>query len=73
MKKFVYQVANFEFVDTTAFGSGWAQAKEKASELHAPIFRLVIKEGCEPRQEVFYKGGLFNSVEFMRDDNVKVF
>ena len=72
MTKFVYQVKESEFVDTEAFGEAWAQAKKKAAELHCPIFRLVIK-GEKIRQEVYYNGGLFNSVKFMREDNVKVF
>jgi len=72
MKKFVYQVKGFEFVDNTAFGSAWQDAKAKAIELHCPIFRLVI-EGESVKQQVFYKGGLFNSIEYMRADNVKVF
>ena len=66
MKKFVFQVKGFEFVDTAAFGTAWEQAKAKATELHAPIFRLVIK-GDNVRQEVYYKGGVFNSIEFMGD------
>ena len=42
MKKFVYQVAGWEFVDTVAFGEAWREAKFKASQLHEPIYRLVI-------------------------------
>lgn len=72
MRKFVYQVKEFEFVDTDAFGIAWEQAKAKATELHAPIFRLVIKDD-KVRQEVYYNGGLFNSIKFMREDNVKIF
>lgn len=72
MKKFVYQVKGFEFEDNTAFGTAWAAAKAKATELHAPIFRLIIK-GDKVQQQVYYTGGLFNSIEFMRDDNVKIF
>ena len=58
MKKFVYQVANYEFVDTEAFGKAWQEAKAKAAKLNAPIYRLVIK-GENVRQEVFTKGGCF--------------
>jgi len=72
MKKFVYQVKGFEFVDTDAFGIAWEQAKAKAAELHCPIFRLVIKDD-KVRQEVYYNGGLFNSIKFMSENNVKVF
>ena len=42
MKKFVYQVAAWEFVDSVAFGQAWQDAKVKAAELGAPIYRLVI-------------------------------
>ena len=72
MKKFIYYVKGFEFEDSEAFGKAWAQAKAKATELHCPIFREVIK-GEKVKQQVFYKGGLFNSIEFMSDDKVKVF
>lgn len=73
MKKFIYQVKGFEFEDDTAFGTAWEQAKAKATELHCPIFRKVIKWEVSIQQQVFYKGGLFNSIEFMREDNVKIF
>lgn len=73
MKKFIYQVKGFEFEDSTAFGTAWAQAKVKATELHCPIFRQVIKTDGSIRQQVYYNGGCFNSVEFMREDNVKIF
>ena len=72
MKKFVYMVKGIEFVDTEAFGQAWEQAKAKATELHCPIFRQIIKNN-EVRMQVYYKGGVFNSIKFMRDDNVKVF
>lgn len=71
MKKFVYQVNEFEWVDIEAFGVAWEQAKAKATQLHTPIFRKVVK-GDKVKLQVYYKGGVFNSVEFMRDDNVKV-
>ena len=58
MKKFVYQVASFEFSDNVAFGNAWREAKTKAAELGQPIFRLVIK-GEEVRQEYFAKSGCF--------------
>lgn len=72
MKKFVYQVAGFEWVDTVAFGEAWKQAKVKAAELHTPIYRLVIKNN-EAVQEVYYNGGCFNSVRFATKENVKIF
>jgi hypothetical protein len=72
MKQFIYLVKGFEFEDSTAFGKAWQGAKAKATELHCPIFRLVVK-GDSVRQEVYYSGGCFNSVEFMHEDSVKVF
>lgn len=72
MKQFIYQVNGFEFADNEAFGKAWEQAKAKAIELHCPIFREVIN-GDKVKYQVYYSGGLFNSVEFMRDGNVKVF
>lgn len=72
MKKFVYQVAGFEFTDTVAFGEAWKEAKAKATELHAPVYRLVIK-GEAVRQEVFYTSGCFNSIEFATTHSVKIF
>ena len=71
-KKFVYQVAGREFVDSEAFGQAWREAKAKAAELHAPVYRLVIK-GEDVQQEVFYKAGCFNSTRFATADNVKIF
>lgn len=72
MKKFVYQVAGFEWEDTEAFGTAWKQAKAKAAELHAAVYRLVVK-GEDVRQEVYYKGGCFNSIKFATTENVKIF
>lgn len=72
MKKFVYQVGNYEFADTEAFGKAWKDAKAKAAKMHTAIYRLVIK-GENVRQEVLYKGGVFNSVEFIRENNIEIF
>ena len=58
MKKFVYQVKGYEFTDTVAFGKAWQDAKAKAAELNATIYRMVIKGG-EIRQEYFADGGCF--------------
>lgn len=71
-KKFVYQVAGFEFVDSVAFGEAWKKAKAKAAELHTAVYRLVIK-GEQIRQEVYYKGGCFNNIRFVTDENVMIF
>lgn len=71
-KKFVYQVAGFEFVDSVVFGKAWKEAKAKATELHTAVYRLVIKDE-DMKQEVYYKGGCFNSTKFATADNVMVF
>ena len=73
MKKFIYTVKGFEFEDTEAFGKAWQDAKTKATELHCPIFRQVIKADGSIRHEVYYSGGCFNSTDYMREDNVRVF
>jgi hypothetical protein len=72
-KKFVYQVAGFEWEDTEAFGKAWQQAKAKATELHCAVYRMIIKGDEEPRQEVYYKGGCFNTIKFATPENVKIF
>ena len=72
MKKFVYQVKGFEFVDNKAFGTAWQEAKAKAAELHAAIYRLVIS-GENVRQEVFCTGGCFLSVENAHSDWPRIF
>ena len=72
MKKFVYQVAGFEYVDSEAFGTAWRQAKTKAAELHTAIYRLIIK-GDDFRQEVFTTGGCFLFADRVQADWVMVF
>lgn len=72
MKKFVYQVAGWEFVDTVAFGEAWREAKFKASQLHEPIYRLVI-DGEKVRQEVYVKAGCFLRVDLAMIKNILVF
>lgn len=72
MKKFVYQVAGFEFVDTEAFGTAWREAKVKATELNAAIYRLVIK-GEDVQQQVYLKAGCFLTTDLATADAVKVF
>ena len=71
--KFIYKVAGFKWEDTVAFGEAWRAAKAKAAELHQPIFRSVVKANGTIHEQVFYNGGVFNSVEFMGCDNVRVF
>ena len=70
MKKFVYQVAGFEFEDSEAFGKAWREAVGKAAELHSPIYRTVFK--IEERHEVFTAGGCFLSTALARPEDVFV-
>ena len=72
MKKFVYQVGPWEFVDSEAFGQAWKEAKVKAAEMGAPIYRLVIK-GEAVKQEVFLRAGCFLRVDLVQPEDVKVF
>ena len=72
MKKFVYQVAGYEFVDTEAFGKAWREAKVKAAELHVGIYRLVIK-GEDWRQDVYVTGGCFLGVNYAKPEDVYIF
>lgn len=72
MKKFVYQVDGFEFVDTVAFGEAWKEAKMEAAALHAPIYRLVIEDG-KGREEVYVKSGCFLRSDLALVKNVVIF
>lgn len=72
MKKFVYDVAGFEFEDTAAFGAAWRAAKAKAAELNAAIYRDVIKNETV-RREVYLKGGCFVPVSMAEPEEVAIF
>lgn len=72
MKKFVYQVDGFEFVDTVAFGEAWREAKRQATELHSPIYRLVIENG-KVQEEVYVKAGCFLRSDLALVKNVMIF
>lgn len=72
MKKFVYQVDGFEFVDTVAFGEAWKEAKAKAAELHTAVYRLVI-ENEKVREEVYVKSGFFLRSDLALVKNVMIF
>lgn len=72
MKKFVYQVAGFEYTDTEAFGTAWKQAKAEAARLNAAVYRLVIK-GENVRQEVYVNGGCFLSVAYAKPEDIHLF
>ena len=72
MKTFVYEVAGFEYTDSEAFGTAWHQAKAKAAELHAAVYRLVIK-GEDIRREVYTIGRCFLSTDRVDANRVMVF
>lgn len=72
MKKFVYQVAGFEYVGFEAFGDAWRQARAKATELHTAVYRLVIQNG-QARQDVFTRGGCFLPVACAQTTRVMIF
>jgi len=72
MKKFVYQVGGFEYIDTEAFGTGWKTAKAEAARLHAAVYRLVIK-GETVKQEVFTNSGCFLSVAQAKPEQINIF
>ena len=69
MKRFIYQVESFEFTDTEAFGKAWKEAKEKAKELHAPIYRTVV----ETQRQVYCSAGCFLGVDYARDSDIEIF
>lgn len=69
MKRFIYQVESFEFTDTEAFGTAWKEAKEKAKELHAPIYRTVV----ETQRQVFCTAGCFLGVDYARNSDIEIF
>ena len=71
-KKFVYQVAGFEFEDTTAFGKAWKQAKMEAAGRTCGVYRLVIKNE-NVKQEVYCKSGCFLPVEMVKPEMVNIF
>ena len=71
-KKFTYQVAGFEYVGDEAFGDAWRQARAKATELHAAIYREVSK-GDVVKKEVFVNGGCFLSIDRVTTDEVLIF
>jgi hypothetical protein len=72
MKKFVYDVAGFEFEDSAAFGKAWREAKALAAEKHSAIYRKVI-EGEQVSNEVFTSAGFFLSTKFAKAEDVAIF
>ena len=73
MKKFFYEVAGYEFCGETAWGDAWKQAKTKATELNAAIYRTITEGDKEPRHEVYCTGGLFLSTKYAKPEDVKIF
>lgn len=71
MKQFIYDVAGNEFTTTEAFGETWKEVKALATELHAAIYRTVIK-GDEERREVYAKGGCFLWTSIADPNSVKI-
>lgn len=71
MKMFVYFVEGKVWEDFEAWGKAWKAAKDYAIQQHGVIFRDVVRAD-KVKHEVYYKAGIFNSIEFMREDNVKV-
>lgn len=71
MKIFIYRVGAYSWTDNEAWGEAWRLAKQYATLLHTAIYRDVIKDN-KLRQQVYYAGGGFNSIEFIREDNVKI-
>lgn len=72
MKKFVYEVAGFEFQDAEAFGAAWHAAKILATDKHVAIYRQVVKHG-EIKNEVFCTGGCFLRTDLARPQDIKIF
>lgn len=57
-KRYYFTVNSNEYTDTKPFGEAWEQAKVKATELHAPIYRRICKND-EERWEVYTRGEIF--------------
>ena len=74
MKKlFIYEVDNYEFSDTEAFGQAWKQAKEKAAALHTYISRFVVRNEDDIQQEFFCKGGCFLNAKHATPEKWEIF
>lgn len=72
MKKFIYDVAGFEFEDTEAFGDAWKNAKDLATKKHVAIYRTVINGEKETR-EIYVKAGCFLPISLVMLKNVMIF
>lgn len=72
MKKFVFKVAGFEFTDTEAFGTAWQEAKAKATEIHAPVYRTKVWDGGV-KTEVYAIGGCFVREDLITEDRIEKF
>ena len=72
MKRFIYEVAGYEFEGAEAFGKAWKDAKATAAGQGLPIYRTVIKGEAE-RHEVFTAGGCFLPVDMVKPEDVALF
>ena len=73
MKRFVYDVAGFEFEDTVAFGQAWRDAKAFAKERGVAIYRTIIRNDEVGEWEVYCKSGCFLPVRMVERDSVAIF
>jgi hypothetical protein len=69
MKEYIYKVAEYTYTDTEAFGQAWRDAKAKARELHAPIYRTIV----ETREEVYTTAGAFLNTKYADPDRIERF
>ena len=71
-KRYYFTVNSFEYSDSEAFGKAWEQAKIKATELHAPIYRRICKSE-EERWEVYARGEIFLKATPENINRAKIF
>ena len=73
MRKYIYEVASYEFSDDEVFGGAWREAKAKAKETGSGIGRLVVEDGDIIRREFYTKGGCFLPMEYYSEDKLAKF
>lgn len=69
MKMFVFKVSGHEFIGSEPFGQAFKDARKKAEEMHAPIYRTKI----ETTEDVYVDSGMFIGVKYAKDDEIKKF
>lgn len=69
MKQYIYRVAEYTFTSEEVFGQAWRDAKAKARELHAPIYRTTI----ETHEEVYSTAGAFLSTKYAQENQIERF